>query len=93
MMSFRIIDDIEKVNRFLKALHVIAYVPSLGGIHTTLSHPVSSSHAGVAKDVRETMGIYDGLLRLSVGIEPIDLLINDLKQALFILEEGHGEGK
>lgn len=93
MMSFRIRDDRNQVNAFLKSLKTAAYVPSLGGVHTTLSHPISSSHAGVEKSVREAMGITEGLLRISVGIESIDALIADFDQALAALEEPHGESK
>ena len=93
MMSFRIKDDRGQVNRFLKSLQTAAYVPSLGGVRTTLSHPVSSSHAGVEKAVREAMGIHEGLLRVSVGIEPIKDIIADFDQALAVLEDPHGESK
>jgi len=56
--------------------------PSLGGVHTLLTRPATTSHAGLTRTQRERLGISDSLLRLSVGIEsPLDL-IADLEQAL-----------
>jgi cystathionine beta-lyase/cystathionine gamma-synthase len=56
--------------------------PSLGDVATTISHPTTSSHRNVAPDVRAALGIDDGLLRLSVGIEDIDDLLDTLGAAL-----------
>jgi cystathionine beta-lyase/cystathionine gamma-synthase len=56
--------------------------PSLGGCETLLTRPVQSSHAAVPASERERMGIRDGLVRMSVGIEAIEDLIEDLDQAL-----------
>ena len=72
----------EKANRFIKALRVIQFVPTLGGYKTTLSHPTSTSHKDLSEEVRLQMGIHDGLIRMSVGMENPEDLIADIFQAL-----------
>jgi cystathionine beta-lyase/cystathionine gamma-synthase len=54
----------------------------LGGVETLISHPASMTHASVPPDVRQRIGITDGLIRISVGIEDVEDLISDLDQAL-----------
>jgi cystathionine beta-lyase/cystathionine gamma-synthase len=56
--------------------------PSLGGVQTLLTRPATTSHAGLAPAQRERLGISDALLRLSVGIEATEDLVEDFKQAL-----------
>lgn len=82
MLSFGIADDKQKVNDFMQSLQLIRFVNTLGGIKTTLSHPATTSHIFVEEAIRRKMGIHDGLLRLSVGIEDPDDLINDIYNAL-----------
>lgn len=72
----------EQINEFLHRLEFVEYLTTLGGIKTTLSHPVSSSHYGVPEEIRLKMGITEGLIRVSVGIEDIDDLVADFYQAL-----------
>jgi cystathionine beta-lyase/cystathionine gamma-synthase len=60
----------------------IPLTPSLGGTETAFSHSATSSHRGVPQEEREALGIGDGLLRLSVGIEDIEDLWSELSQAL-----------
>ena len=55
---------------------------SLGGVESLIEHPATMTHASIPNDVRKELGINDGLIRLSVGIELVDDLISDLKQAL-----------
>jgi cystathionine gamma-synthase len=55
---------------------------SLGGVESLIAHPASMTHAALDADVRERAGLVDGLLRLSVGIEAVEDLLADLKQAL-----------
>ncbi len=55
---------------------------SLGGVESLIQHPASMTHAGMNKEIRESAGITDGLVRLSVGIESVDDIIDDLNQAL-----------
>jgi methionine-gamma-lyase len=68
--------------RMLDALQVIKLAVSLGGTETLISHPASTTHSGVAKETRDRLGITDGLIRISVGIEDADDLIADLSAAL-----------
>jgi cystathionine gamma-lyase len=67
--------------RFLKAARVFSLAESLGGVESLIEHPAIMTHASVEKPLREKLGISDGLIRLSVGIEHIDDLIADLEGA------------
>ena len=82
MMSFLMPDDRGKVNEFLRRLETVHYAMTLGGYRTTLSHPVSSSHAALPQEERDRMGISMGLMRVSVGTESGDDLIGDFNNAL-----------
>ena len=62
------------------AAHIVA--PSLGGVQTLLTRPATTSHAGLSREERLNAGISDGLIRMSVGIEDTDELIEDLVSAL-----------
>jgi methionine-gamma-lyase len=55
---------------------------SLGGNETLISHPASMTHSGVARELREAIGLTDALIRISVGIENVDHLVSDLAQGL-----------
>ncbi|RMD90863.1 MAG: cystathionine gamma-synthase family protein [Alphaproteobacteria bacterium] len=68
--------------RFLNALRVLKLAVSLGGTETLISHPASTTHSGVPKELRAIAGVTDSLCRVSVGIEDADDLIADLEQAL-----------
>ena len=68
--------------RLLDGLQVMKLAVSLGGTETLISHPASTTHSGVPKETRERIGIGEGLIRISVGIEDADDLIADLEQAL-----------
>ena len=67
---------------FLDRLQVMKLAVSLGGTETLISHPASTTHSGVPRDLREEIGLTDALIRISVGIEHPDDLIADLEQAL-----------
>jgi len=67
---------------FINKLQLCTRAVSLGTLDTLVSHPASMSHAGVSSDERMLFGITDGLIRMSIGIENIDDLLNDLQQAL-----------
>jgi len=82
MLSFYIPDDREKVNRFMQSLQVIKFVTTLGGVRTTLSHPATTSHAELEPPLKKEMGIHNGLIRLSIGIEDAADLVSDLYGAL-----------
>jgi cystathionine beta-lyase/cystathionine gamma-synthase len=61
---------------------VFSLAESLGGVESLLNHPATMTHASIPKEEREKAGVTDGLIRLSVGIEDIEDLIADLKQAI-----------
>jgi cystathionine beta-lyase/cystathionine gamma-synthase len=74
--------DIEKAKMILKNVKIFSLGESLGGVESLISHPATMTHASVPKETREKIGITDGLIRLSVGIEDIEDLISDLDNAL-----------
>lgn len=82
MMSFVLPEDIEKIDAFMKALRFTRYAPTLGGLRTTMSHPVTSSHFSMPDEQRRKIGITPGMIRLSVGLEDPDDLIADFDQAM-----------
>lgn len=90
MLSIELSDDLDKMNAFMRALHFAHYAMTLGGYRTTLSYPVMSSHYDVPKEERLKMGITDGLLRISCGIEDTDDLVKDFLDAL---EKAYGSDK
>lgn len=72
----------EKAQRLLRSFKLIRTAPSLGGAETLITHPASSSHKNISLAERKELGIEDGLLRISVGLEDIEDIIKDLEQAL-----------
>ena len=66
----------------LDHLQIMKLAVSLGGTETLISHPASMTHSGVARELREEIGLTDALIRISVGIENVEDLISDLAQAL-----------
>jgi cystathionine beta-lyase/cystathionine gamma-synthase len=74
--------SLEAARRVLNAVRLCALAESLGGVETLISHPATMTHASVPADRRAALGITDGLVRISVGIEDIDDLKADLAQAL-----------
>jgi methionine-gamma-lyase len=84
MISFRVEDDREKVNAFIRELKIIKYLGTLGGMRTSIAHPATAFKNEFSKEQLESMGMYEGLIRISTGTEDVDDLIKDLKQALEI---------
>jgi cystathionine gamma-lyase len=82
MMTFDIKGGLEAARKFLKTVKIFACAESLGGVESLIEHPAIMTHASVPKETRELLGITDGLIRLSVGIEDAQDLVDDLKQAL-----------
>ena len=82
MVSFEIISGTERINRFLKRTKIFALAESLGGVASLVEHPATMSHASMPKDYREKVGITNDLIRLSIGLENVDDLIDDLSKAL-----------
>ena len=66
----------------LDNLQIMKLAVSLGGTETLISHPASMTHSGVARELREEIGLTDALIRISIGIENVEDLISDLAQAL-----------
>ncbi|NTU69030.1 MAG: PLP-dependent transferase [Chlorobiaceae bacterium] len=82
MVSFELDGGIGEVNRVLKGTKLFALAESLGGVESLIEHPATMSHASMGAEHRAEVGITDGIIRLSVGIEdPADLIV-DLAQAL-----------
>ena len=81
MISFEL-DEQYDIRKFFSSLKLIALAESLGGIESLVCHPASMTHASIPYDIRQKVGITDGLIRLSVGIENIDDLLADLDQAI-----------
>ena len=74
--------DLSKAKKFVKNLELFILAESLGGVESLVCHPASMTHASVPKKIREKIGLTDGLIRLSVGIEDPQDLIDDLKTGL-----------
>jgi cystathionine gamma-lyase len=81
MITFFLKGDIKASKKFLTKVKLFALAESLGGVESLIEHPAIMTHASVPKNVRESIGLTDNLIRLSVGIENVDDLIEDLDQA------------
>ena len=81
MISFEL-GSLDEAKRFLKRVRLCALAESLGGVETLISHPATMTHASVPPDERKRIGVTDGLVRISVGIEDLEDILADLKQAL-----------
>ena len=83
MVSFKLKgDNIKDTYKILERLKIFTLAESLGGVESLCGHPASMTHASIPKDEREKSGLSDSLIRLSVGIEDSEDLINDLEQAI-----------
>jgi len=83
MISFELKDNsIEEATRVLSSTKIFALAESLGGVESLINHPASMTHASIPKEERIKNGLSDSLIRLSVGIEDADDLIDDLQQAI-----------
>src|SRR5215469_270066 len=82
VVSFAFDGTREDVDTFVRSLRVFALAESLGGVESLCCHPSSMTHGSIPREERERRGVTDTLLRLSVGIEDVEDLIGDLKQAL-----------
>jgi cystathionine beta-lyase len=86
MISFELFENYN-IKKFFSSLHLIALAESLGGVESLVCHPASMTHASIPYEIRQKIGITDGLIRLSIGIENIEDLLNDLDQAIAESEE------
>ncbi len=82
VLSFELDGDMERARQFMQRVKIPIIAASLGGVETLLIRPAVSSHAGMTPEQRQKLGISDRLIRMSVGIEATDELIEDLAQAL-----------
>jgi cystathionine beta-lyase/cystathionine gamma-synthase len=82
MLSFRLPDEVATVNAFMQRSRRFPFAPSLAGVDSSCSQPLSTSHRALTDAQRAELGITVGLIRLSVGIEPVEELLSDLAQAL-----------
>ena len=82
IISMNIKGGLEKSKSFLERTEIFALAESLGGVESLIEHPALMTHASLPKDRREMIGISDGLVRLSVGLESLDDLVEDIEQAL-----------
>ena len=81
-MSIELGWGVEAVNTFLRRIKVFSLAESLGGIASLAEYPATMSHASMPEEHRKKVGITDQLIRLSIGLENIDDLTEDLEQAL-----------
>jgi cystathionine beta-lyase/cystathionine gamma-synthase len=82
MVSFEIKTDVEEAKKFTSYVELWTLAESLGGVKSLLCHPPTMTHASVDAAMRRQVGISDGLIRLSVGLEDARDLVKDLDQAL-----------
>lgn len=82
MLSFEIKGELKEAKQFLENLKIISLAESLGGVESLIEHPALMTHASIPQKEREKIGITNSLIRLSVGIENAEDLIDDLKDAL-----------
>ena len=83
MMSFTLADDrVETAKKVLSSTQLFALAESLGGVESLINHPASMTHASIPREERIKNGLTDSLIRLSVGIEDVEDLVEDLQQAI-----------
>jgi len=82
MLSFELEGDVAAADRFMRSTTLPIVAPSLGGVETLITRPATTSHAGLSADERRQLGISDNLIRVSVGIESTEDLIEDFERAM-----------
>ena len=85
MISFEL-EDGHDIKVFFESLELITLAESLGGVESLVCHPSSMTHASIPEEIRKKVGITDGLIRLSIGIEDIDDILADLDKAIRLSE-------
>jgi cystathionine beta-lyase/cystathionine gamma-synthase len=81
MLSFELDGKVEDGQRFTTLTRIFALAESLGGVESLIEHPPSMTHASIPAEQRRAAGLPDGLIRLSVGVEDAEDLVEDLEQA------------
>ena len=82
IISFLIKGGLKASKNFLEKVKIFSLAESLGGVESLIEHPAIMTHTSLPKEVKEKLGISDELIRISVGIENVDDLIDDLEKAL-----------
>jgi cystathionine gamma-synthase len=82
MVSFEVSGGLREINHILRSVKVFALAESLGGVESLIDHPVTMTHASMDADLRQAAGITENLIRLSVGLESIEDILDDLGAAL-----------
>ncbi|MDZ7262771.1 MAG: aminotransferase class I/II-fold pyridoxal phosphate-dependent enzyme [candidate division KSB1 bacterium] len=85
MVSFEVDSDFEGTKRFMDSLKVIKLATSLGGVTSLATQPITNTHVALSPEARKKVGISESLVRISVGIEDVNLLIEDIRQALEVV--------
>nr|WP_281271093.1 cystathionine gamma-synthase [Orbus hercynius] len=85
LLSFELKAAADKTPAFIERLNIFTLAQSLGGTESLISHPTTMTHSGISAQARKAAGISDQLLRISVGLEDVQDLINDLQQALDVI--------
>ena len=86
MLSFELKENYN-INKFFESLNLVALAESLGGVESLVCHPASMTHASIPYEIRQKVGITDGLIRLSVGIESSNDIIADIDNAINVSKE------
>ena len=81
MISFELYENYD-ISVFFESLKLVMLAESLGGVESLVCHPSTMTHASIPEEIRKQVGITDGLIRLSVGIEDISDILEDLAQAI-----------
>ena len=87
MFSFTLHGDAQTARRFVEALDVFTHMTHLGDVRSLVLHPASTSHAALTDAERAAVGVHPGTLRVSIGIEDVHDLIDDLAQALSVASD------
>jgi cystathionine gamma-lyase len=82
MLTFFIRGELEQARRFLETVELFTLAESLGGVESLIEHPAIMTHASIPREIRESIGLTDSLIRISAGIENVNDLIEDLDRAL-----------
>ena len=92
MISFELYENYN-VETFFSSLKLIALAESLGGVESLVCHPASMTHASIPREIRQQVGITDGLIRLSIGIEDVQDLLDEFEKVFAETEEELYGGK
>ncbi|MFT6320189.1 MAG: methionine-gamma-lyase, partial [Granulosicoccus sp.] len=82
MLSFELIGGFDSAVKFMGKLEFCTIAPTLGDVDTLIVHPASMSHMDISKEERAAIGITDGLIRVSVGIENVEDILGDMEEGI-----------